>query len=123
MRALLGLLSLRDRRLAVEDGGALRLIDPSEILYCESVDDRTFVYTSGGVYRAGQSLSAIAEAFAAAGFYRCSKSMAVNLRSIATLKSGANGRIFATLQNGRAHTGFPALRRSAPQSTERGLNV
>ena len=100
VRAVMELLSLRDRRLAVEDAGALRLLEPSEVLYCESVDERTFAYTAGGVYRVGQSLSAVAEALAGRGFFRCSKSMAVNLRRIESLKSGEYGRIFATLANG-----------------------
>lgn len=100
VRAVLELLSLRDRRLAVEDAGALRLLDPSEVLYFESVDERTFAYTAQGVYRVGQSLSAVAEALAGRGFFRCSKSMAVNLRRIEALKSGDYGRIFATLANG-----------------------
>lgn len=100
VRAVLELLSLRDRRLAVEDGSAVRLIDPAEALYCESVDERTYVYTAQGVYRVGQTLSAVAEALAGMGFFRCSKSMAVNLRAIESLRSGVNGRIVATLQNG-----------------------
>jgi DNA-binding LytR/AlgR family response regulator len=100
VRAVLELLSFRDRRLAVDDGGALRLLEPKEILYCESVDDHTYAYTASGVYGVGQTLSAVAEAFSALGFFRCSKSMAVNLRFIETLKSGASGRIIATLQNG-----------------------
>ena len=100
VRSVLELLSLRQKRLAVEDGGGLRLLEPTEILYCESVDDHTYVYTARGVFGVGQSLTAIAEAFAPLGFFRCSKSMAVNLRAIEALRSGDNGRIFATLVNG-----------------------
>ncbi|MCE5343407.1 MAG: LytTR family transcriptional regulator [Eubacteriales bacterium] len=100
VHALLELLSLREKRLAVDDGGALRLLDPPEILYCESVDDHTYAYTASGVFGVGQTLSAIAEAFTQLGFLRCSKSMAVNLHAIEALKSGDNGRIFATLANG-----------------------
>lgn len=100
VQAALDLLSLRDRRLAVTDAGAVRLMDPAQVLYCESVDDRTFVYTAAGVYGTGQSLSAVAEAFAGLGFFRCSKSMAVNLHAIRSFKSGDNGRVFATLENG-----------------------
>ena len=100
VRAVLSLLSLRERRLAVEDGGALRLLEPSQVLYCESVDDHAYAYTRDGVYRAGQTLSAIADAFSEAGFVRCSKSMAVNLLGIVSLKGGDNGRLFATLANG-----------------------
>lgn len=100
VRAVLELLSLRDQRLVVSDRGTLRLIDPPEVLYCESVDDRTFVYTAAGVYGVGQSLTAIADAFSRLGFFRCSRSMVVNLTAMETLKSGANGRIIATLVNG-----------------------
>ena len=100
VRAVLELLSLRDQRLAVSDRGTLRLIDPPEVLYCESVDDHTFVYTASGVYGVGQSLTAIADAFSRQGFFRCSRSMVVNLTAMETLKSAANGRIIATLVNG-----------------------
>lgn len=100
IRAVLELLSLRNKRLAVEDGGSLRLIDPSDALYCESVDEHTYVYTTAGVYGVGQSLTSIADAFAGLGFFRCSKSMVVNLHALASLKSGDNGRIYATLKNG-----------------------
>ncbi len=100
VRATLELLSLREKRLAAYDSGVLRLLDPTDILYCESVDDHTYAYTASGVFGVEQTLSAIAEAFAQLGFLRCSKSMAVNLHAIETLKSGANGRIFATLANG-----------------------
>ena len=100
VRAVLELLSLRDQRLVVSDRGTLRLIDPPEVLYCESVDDHAYAYTRDGVYRAGQTLSAIADAFSEAGFFRCSKSMAVNLLGIVSLKGGDNGRLFATLANG-----------------------
>ena len=100
VRAVLDLLSLRNRRLTVDDNGTLRFLDPADVLYLESVDERTFAYTAQGVYRVGQTLSASAEALAGLGFFRCSKSMAVNLRLIVALASGANGRIVASLQNG-----------------------
>jgi len=100
LRAVLQLLSLRNQRLVAEDGGTLRLIDPSDALYCESVDEHTYVYTAAGVYGVGQSLAAIADAFAGLGFFRCSKSMIVNLLALTSLKSGDNGRIYATLKNG-----------------------
>jgi DNA-binding LytR/AlgR family response regulator len=100
VRATLELLSLCEKRLAADDGGVLRLLDPPDILYCESVDDHTYAYTASGVYGVEQTLTAIAEAFAQFGFLRCSKSMAVNLHAIDVLKGGDNGRIFATLANG-----------------------
>lgn len=100
IRSLLELLNLRRKRLTVRDGDALTLIDPAEVLYCESVDERTYAYTAAGVYGLGVTLAAVADAFAGLGFFRCSKSMAVNLHAIRSLKSGDYGRIFATLANG-----------------------
>ena len=100
VRAVLELLGQAGKRLCVRDGEALAMPDPAEVLYFESVDEHTFAYTQGRVYGVTQSLAAVAEACAARGFFRCSKSMAVNLRRITSLKGGDYGRIFATLENG-----------------------
>lgn len=100
IKATLELLSHQSRRLAVYDGQTLRMIDPAEALYYESVDEHTFVYTANGVYRIPRTIASIVEDFANLGFFRCSKSMAVNLNAIQVLKSGDCGRVFATLGNG-----------------------
>ena len=100
VRAVLELLGQAGKRLCVRDGDALAMLDPADVLYFESVDEHTFAYTAGGVYGVAQSLAAVAEACAAQGFVRCSKSMAVNLRRIASLKGGDYGLIYATLENG-----------------------
>ncbi len=100
IRSILEWLSLKGRRLAARDGDALRMLEPSDVLYVESVDEHTYAYTAQGVFGLSQSLASIAESLGPLGFFRCSKSMAVNLCAIQQLKSGDYGRIFATLQNG-----------------------
>ena len=100
VRAVLELLGQPGRRLYARDGDAVRLIDPADMLYFESVDEHTFAYTANGVYGVPQSLVALAEAYAPRGFFRCSKSMAVNLRRIVAFKGGDYGRVFARLENG-----------------------
>ena len=100
VKTVLELLGQQSRRLAVLDGARLRMLDPASALYCESVDEHTVVYTAAGVYRVTRTLASIAEDFAGLGFFRCSKSMAVNLNAIEVLKSGDYGRVFATLSNG-----------------------
>ena len=100
VRAVLDLLGHAGKRLYARDGDTVHMLDPADVLYFESVDEHTFAYTAAGVFGVPQSLTALAEAYAPRGFFRCSKSMAVNLRRITSLKSGDYGRIFATLQNG-----------------------
>lgn len=100
IRSLLEALAIRERRLSVFRGGEMRLLAPAEVLYCESVDGRTFVYTAADMYTARTSLTQIAEHFVANGFFRCSKSMVVNLRAMDSLRTGDNGRILVTLANG-----------------------
>lgn len=100
VRAVLDMLGQAERRLYARDGDTVKLLDPADVLYFESVDEHTFAYTAGGVYRVQPSLTALAEAHAKLGFFRCSKSMAVNLRRVEALRGGDYGRVYATLQNG-----------------------
>lgn len=76
------------------------LLPPGEAVYCESVEDRTFVYTAGAVYQTALSLSELEGRYGVTGFFRCSKSALVNLHRIRSLKSQAGGRIEAMLETG-----------------------
>ncbi|MGE4483841.1 MAG: LytTR family DNA-binding domain-containing protein [Oscillospiraceae bacterium] len=100
VRELIRLIGIKDKRLAVEDGESLLFLEPSEVLYCEYVNDRVFFYTEKTVYPAGCTLAETEETYSPFGFFRCSKSMVVNLRKIVSLKSEMNGRIIATVKNG-----------------------
>ncbi len=76
------------------------LVSVRDILYAESVDRATFVYTKEGVYRTAYSLQRLETAYIGRGFFRCSKSMLICIYRIAALKSEAGGRIDATMENG-----------------------
>lgn len=88
---------LDGRRISVWDGEMIRLIKPADILYCEYVDGGVFAYTEKCVYPARITLAELDREY---GFFRCSKTMVVNLRTIDALRSGDCGRIIATMQNG-----------------------
>ena len=84
---VLSLLRSGLQRLLVWDGERQTvLLPPGEVVYCESVEDRTFVYTAGAVYQTALSLSEL--------------SALVNLHRIRSLKSQAGGRIEAMLETG-----------------------
>lgn len=76
------------------------LLAPEEIFYLESVDGVTWAYPADKVCRLGESLGELGALFACRGFFRCSKSMILNIHRISRLKSEPGNRILATMENG-----------------------
>ena len=75
-------------------------VKASHILYIESVDDKTFAYTKEKVIRLNQSLASLTETLDNIKFFRCSKSMILNIDMIEKLKSLPSNRIDATMVGG-----------------------
>lgn len=69
------------------------------IYYAESVDKKTFIYTKDECYQTKKRLYELEEELNA-NFFRCSKSMIVNIRKIRNVRSELNGRMNAQLLNG-----------------------
>lgn len=86
------LLGFRDKEQVV--------IQPEDILYIETVDSRTFVYTEQEVYKVSHSLLQLEEFLGEKKFFRCSKSMIININRVASLKSLSCNRIDAVMRNG-----------------------
>lgn len=80
--------------------GKQYLLQPEEIFYLESVDGATFAYLEERVCRVSASLGELAACFAGRGFFRCSKSMVLNIYKISYLKSEPGNKIRATMENG-----------------------
>lgn len=76
------------------------MVSVRDILYAESVDRATFVYTKDGVYKTPYSLQSLEAAYINRGFFRCAKSMLINIYRISALRSESGGRIDATMENG-----------------------
>ena len=76
------------------------VIDFADILYAETVDRKTFIYTADDVFRSELTLAQLEEVLNTVNFFRCSKSMIINIDKISTLKSLASNRIDAELCNG-----------------------
>lgn len=74
-------------------------IDDKSILYIESVDGKTFAYTESKVVRLDATLNQL-EQLLGISFFRCSKSMIVNISQVSSLKSLPSNRIDATMRNG-----------------------
>lgn len=76
------------------------IIEPNEILYLESVDGKLFVYTQKDVLRLDYTLSQMSQMLSDINFFRCSKSMIINIDKVKYLKSLPSNRIDATMCNG-----------------------
>ena len=75
-------------------------LNVSDVVYCETVEEKTFVYTESGMYQTALTLSELEERWAATGLLRCGKSCVVNLYAIRRLRSCGGGRIESTLSTG-----------------------
>ena len=91
---VLSLLRSGLQRLGVwDEARTLTLIAPDQVVYCESVDDRVFVYTQQTIYHTALSLGELESRYASLGFVRIGRPVLVNLHHIRTLKSRPGGRV------------------------------
>lgn len=89
----------RRQKLMGKRNGEVVFFSPEEILYVEKVDDKTFAYTLNSEIQVDLSLNSI-ELILGKKFFRCSKSMLLNITMVERLKSMPSNRIDVTLQNG-----------------------
>lgn len=79
--------------------GETIMLGTDKIYYTESIDKKTFVYTKEKCYGSKLRLYELEETLSS-NFFRCSKSLIVNIRKIRSVKSELNGRMIAELLNG-----------------------
>lgn len=89
-----------DRRIIGISNGETYCIDKKDILYFESVDRKTFCYTSDGIYEISMKLYEIEEQFENDDYIRISKSAIVNLNKIKSIRPDFGSKILATMENG-----------------------
>ncbi len=75
-------------------------VEPEEIFYFESVDDKVFAYTKDSVYETKSKLYQLEEELPASLFFRANKAVIVNLDKIDSLAPVFGGRFEAILENG-----------------------
>ena len=75
-------------------------VEPEDILYFESVDDKVFAYAKDSVYETKLKLYQLEEELPASIFFRANKAVIVNLDKIDSLAPVFGGRFEAVLENG-----------------------
>ena len=97
---VLAFMERHEKKLVGKIEGETIIFQPEEILYIEKVDDKTFAYTLEHVIQMDVSLSMAEMILDDERFFRCSKSMIINVNRVERLKSLPSNRIDATLQSG-----------------------
>ena len=77
-----------------------KLIDIKTILYIETVDGNTFAYTDEEVLKLDYTLAQLEQLLNDINFFRCSKSMIINIDKVDSLRSLPSNRIDARMVNG-----------------------
>ena len=97
---LVALLRLSGARLTGEKDGQTCILDEDDVLYIDTVDRGTFLYTACGVYESHLRLYELEEQLAPRDFVRVSKSAIVNFDQVRSLRPDLGGRLRLTLSNG-----------------------
>ncbi|MBD5454939.1 MAG: LytTR family transcriptional regulator [Lachnospiraceae bacterium] len=97
---LLATLRILDKQLMARKGDEIYVLDVSKVIYLESVDRKTFIYTRDDVYESGLKLYELEQQLYECGFFRASKSCVIQIKYIKSLKTDINRKVRVTLENG-----------------------
>lgn len=93
-------MSQNQKRMRGKVGEETILFSSHEIMYIEKVDDKTFAYTKNQVIQLEVSLAAAEVILDSRCFFRCSKSMILNISKVIKLKSLPSNRIDVMIEGG-----------------------
>ena len=99
VKRIIELIKLSDEKIIGFLNGDSYVVDPIKILYFESVDKKTFMYTEDKVYEISLRLYELEKKMSKYDFFRSSKSTIINISRIKKLSHKFNGKLEATLDN------------------------
>lgn len=100
VRRIIEAAEMGERKLAGTSDGFLRMVDLNEVLYIESVDRNTFIYTADEVIESGISLTELDSELSDTELIRATRQMIVNLAHVAGIRPYLNARLELALDNG-----------------------
>ena len=100
VEAVLAFMEKHQKKRVGKSEGETIIFSPQEILYIEKVDEKTFACTMDKVIQLDVSLATAELILDDESYFRCSKSMIVNVNKVEKLKSMPSNRIDATLVSG-----------------------
>lgn len=97
---ILEMLRMTDRKLTGHRENQTYILDVGQILYIDTVEKKTFLYTEQEVYETPLKLYELEERLENCDFFRASKSSIINFNQIQSLKPEFGGTMQVTMSNG-----------------------
>ena len=80
--------------------GEIYFLDYKDVIYFDTTDRKTFIYTAERVYETTLKLYQLEDMLKGTSFIRSGKSMILNIRKINSIGHTFSGKMIATLVNG-----------------------
>lgn len=80
--------------------GEIYFLDYKDVIYFDTTDRKTFIYTADRVYETPLKLYQLEDMLKGTSFIRASKGMILNIRKINSIGHTFSGKMIATLANG-----------------------
>lgn len=97
---IIATLRMLDSQMTVTKDGESYILDVAKIVYIESVDRKTFVYTAQDCFESKLKLYEIEQQLCKGGFLRISKASLVNLKFVRSMRAELDRKIRLTLETG-----------------------
>jgi DNA-binding LytR/AlgR family response regulator len=99
LERVIAALRVLDFKLTGTKNGQTHILDASQILYADTVDKKTFLYTATDVYETSLRLYELETHLPGGDFFRAGKSSIINFNKIKSLKADIGGRIIVVMEN------------------------
>lgn len=96
---IIKLLKMKSKTISGIKENEVILVKVFEILYIESVDKKTFIYTKEDVFQCKEKLYELEEILEKESFIRVSKNTIVNLNKVSKIVPDISRRLILTLEN------------------------
>jgi DNA-binding LytR/AlgR family response regulator len=97
---LIAAIRILDMKLTGQKDGRQFILEASDIMYIESTDKHTFLYTINDVYESPFRLYEIEAKLANLDFLRANKSCLININHIQSIKPDLDRRLIITMEKG-----------------------
>ena len=99
VQKIISSLSAIDIKLTCRKCNEVFQLEPADILYIESVDRRTFLYTEQQIFETERRLYELEAHLEKCSFFRASKAIIINLQRVQSLRPELGARLLLTMDN------------------------